>query len=45
MTIEELKKRERDAYKAFIEADWKHADIYLNEWLDVCRELDEAMGL
>ncbi len=45
MSIEELEKRERDAYKAFIEADWMHADIRLNEWLDVVHELNEAMGL
>lgn len=24
MTIEELEKRERDAYEAFMEADWMH---------------------
>lgn len=45
MSIEELKKRERDAYEAFMEADWMHADMRLNEWLDAAHELNEAMGL
>ena len=45
MTIEELEKRERDAYEAFMEADWMHADMRLNERLDAFRELSEAMGL
>lgn len=31
MSIEELEKRERDAYVAFMEADWMHADMRLNE--------------
>ena len=45
MTIEELEKRERDAYEAFMEADWMHADMRLNEWLDAAHELNEAKGL
>lgn len=45
MSIEELEKRERDAYKAFMEADWMHADMRLNEWLDAAHELNEAKGL
>lgn len=45
MSIEELEKRERDAYEAFMEADWMHADVRLNEWLDAAHELNEAMGL
>lgn len=45
MSIEELKKRERDAYKAFMEADWTHADMRMNEWLDAAHELNEVMGL
>lgn len=45
MSIEELEKRERDAYKAFMEADWMHADTRLNEWLDAAHELNEAKGL
>lgn len=45
MTIEELEKRERDAYKAFMEADWAHADMRLNEWLDAAHELYEANRL
>lgn len=45
MSIEELEKRERDAYEAFMEADWVHADMRLNEWLDAAHELNEAKGL
>ena len=45
MSIEELEKRERDAYEAFMEADWMHADMRLNEWLDAAHELNEAIGL
>lgn len=45
MSIEELEKRERDAYEAFMEADWTHADMRLNEWLDAAHELNEAKGL
>lgn len=45
MSIEELEKRERDAYEAFMEADWMHADMRLNEWLDAAHELNEAKGL
>lgn len=45
MSIEELEKRERDAYEAFMEADWAHADMRLNEWLDAAHELNEAKGL
>ncbi len=45
MTIEELERRERDAYEAFMEADWMHADMRLNEWLDAAHELNEAKGL
>lgn len=45
MSIEELEKRERDAYEAFMEADWMHADMRLNEWLDAAHELNEVMGL
>lgn len=45
MTIEELEKRERDAYEAFIEADWMHADMRLHEWLDAAHEFNEAKGL
>lgn len=45
MSIEELEKRERDAYEAFMEADWMHADVRLNEWLDAAHELNEAKGL
>lgn len=45
MSIEELEKRERAAYKAFMEADWMHADMRLNEWLDAAHELNEAKGL
>lgn len=45
MTIEELEKCERDAYEAFMEADWMHADMRLNEWLDAAHELNEAKGL
>lgn len=44
MSIEELEKRERDAYEAFMEADWMHADMRLNEWLDAAHELNEAIG-
>lgn len=44
MSIEELEKRERDAYEAFMEADWMHADMRLNEWLDAAHELNEAKG-
>lgn len=45
MTIEVLEKRERDTYKAFMEADLAHADMRLNEWLDAAHELNEAKGL
>ncbi|WP_329738154.1 hypothetical protein [Collinsella sp. CM84Y_54] len=45
MTIEELEKRERDAYEAFMEADWMHADMRLSEWLDAVLELNEAKWL
>lgn len=45
MTIEALERRERDAYEAFMEADWMHADMRLNEWLDAAHELNEAKGL
>lgn len=45
MSIEELEKRERDAYEAFMEADWMHADVRLNEWLDAAHELNEANRL
>lgn len=45
MSIEELKKREHDAYEAFMEADWMHADMRLGELLDAARELNEAKGL
>lgn len=45
MSIEELEKHERDAYEAFMEADWMHADMRLNEWLDAAHELNEAKGL
>ena len=45
MSIEELEKRERAAYEAFMEADWMHADMRLNEWLDAAHELNEAKGL
>lgn len=45
MTIEKLEKRERDAYKAFMEADWMHADMRLKEWLDHAYELNKAKGL
>ena len=45
MSIEELEKRERDAYEAFMDADWAHADMRLNEWLDAAHELNEAKGL
>lgn len=45
MSIEELEKRERDAYEAFMEADWMHTDMRLNEWLDAAHELNEAKGL
>lgn len=45
MSIKELEKRERDAYEAFMEADWMHADMRLNEWLDAVHELNEAKGL
>lgn len=45
MSIEELEKRERDAYEAFMEADWMHSDMRLNEWLDAAHELNEAKGL
>lgn len=45
MSIEELEKRERDAYEAFMEADWMHADMRLNEWLNAAHELSEAKGL
>lgn len=45
MTIEELERREHDAYEAFMEADWMHADMRLNEWLDAAHELNEAKGL
>lgn len=45
MSIEKLKKRERDAYEAFMKADWMHAGMRLNEWLDAAHELNEAMGL
>lgn len=43
MTIEELEKRERDAYEAFMEADWMHADMRLNEWLDAAHELTMSL--
>lgn len=45
MSIEELEKLERDAYEAFMEADWMHADMRLNVWLDAAHELYEAKGL
>ena len=45
MSIEELEKCERDAYEAFMEADWTHADMRLNEWLDAAHELNETKGL
>lgn len=45
MSIEELEKRERDAYEVFMEADWMHADMRLNEWLDAAHELNEVKGL
>lgn len=45
MSIDELEKRERDAYEAFMEADWMHADMRLNKWLDAAHELNEAKGL
>lgn len=45
MSIEELEKRERDVYEAFMEADWMHADMRLNERLDAAHELYEAKGL
>lgn len=44
MSIEELEKRERDAYEAFMEADWMHADMRLNEWLDAAHELLRGEG-
>ena len=45
MSIDELEKRERDAYEAFMEADWAHADTRLNEWLDAAHDINEAKGL
>lgn len=45
MSIEELEMRERDAYEAFMEADWMHADMHLSEWLDAAHELYEANRL
>ena len=44
MSIEELEKRERDAYEAFMEADWMHADMRLNEWLDAAMSLTRQRG-
>lgn len=43
MTIEELEKRERDAYEAFMEADWMHADALMDEYLDAAAELNAAI--
>lgn len=42
--IEELRNRERVAYERFMSADWKTADMRLNEWLDAYRELRDAEG-
>lgn len=40
--IEELERREREAFERFEKADWKTADRCLNEWLDAWRELRGA---
>ena len=40
--IEELERREREAYEAFIAADWRTAAERLGEWLDAWCELREA---
>lgn len=40
--IEELERREREAYEAFIDAPWPLADRLLHEWLDAHRALREA---
>ena len=40
--IEELRNRERIAYERFMDADWKTANLCLNEWLDAYRELCDA---
>lgn len=43
-TAEALGRREREAYEAFLRADWRTADERLGEWLDAWRELREAEG-
>lgn len=39
---EKLRRREREAYEAFVDAPWPLADRLLCEWLDAWRELREA---
>lgn len=43
MSNEELEKRERDAYEAFMEADWKTADALMDEYLNAAAELNAAI--
>ena len=42
--IKALEQNEREAYRRFMDADWKNADMRLNEWLDAYRELRDAKG-
>ena len=42
--VEELRRRERAAFRSFEDADWKTANTCLNEWLDAYRELCDAEG-
>ena len=42
--IKELRRREREAYRCFEDADWKMANALLDEWLDAYRELRDAEG-
>lgn len=39
---ERLRRREREAYEAFLAADWRTAAERLGEWLDAWRELRGA---
>lgn len=39
---EALGRREREAYEAFLRADWRAAGERLGEWLDAWRELRDA---
>lgn len=41
---EALRRREREAYEAFLRADWRTAGERLGEWFDAWRELRGAEG-